>query len=446
MALSNRALLEVSRLSNEARSLARGTGAQRKEADVLLAKIAAINNAGVSPDEARERSLNQLMKELGMPEVDYEELRKQKLYEAAFRRFITGGSLHESEMEARDLAAGSQSISYTEGSAGGYLVPQSVYDTLILGMSLVTPLLDPSVVTIKSANDDIAPKDARPGTKQTVQGQGLSQLRPIAIPAWDTTQVSATRIGENTQNTKSSPMTAHVTALNSYAYRTSDVAVPFEFEEDSFQDVMEQLTACFSIGLARGVGADLQYGTGSSEPTGLITAAQDSGITIAASSVSINNLEDVLFSVDRVHRAHPKAAWVMDDGAWKAIRKNAPSASRPLSFSEGEATTRIRTAPVTCSASPSTSTTTSSAQTARRHRRTSCSATCRGSWCGCPAAFASSATSNRFTSPTARLSTRLSCVRTATSSQPAMNRSSRLASRRKNFGAGGNTGSPGAAE
>ena len=348
MALSNRALLEVSRLSNEARSLARGTGAQRKEADVLLAKIAAINNAGLSPDEARERSINQLMKELGMPEIDYEEVRKQKLYEAAFRNFMRGGAIEGGELEARDLAAGSQSISYTEGSVGGYLVPQSVYDTLILGMSLVTPLLSPDVVTVKSAATDVSSKDARPGTKQTINPQGIAQLRPIVIPAWDTQQVSATRIGENVQNSKGSPMTAHGTTLNSYAYRTSDVAVPFEFEEDSFQDVMDQLTSIFSIGLARGVGADLEYGTGSSEPTGLITAAVDTGITIAEGSflpypdtsnvTLINTLEAIFFDVDRIHRAHPKCAWVMADSAWQFIRKNAPSASRPLPLSEGEAT------------------------------------------------------------------------------------------------------------
>lgn len=328
--LTDKALLEVSRLTRQARSLANGNSRQRKEAEVIMAQIKAINTSGFSPDEARQRAINAERREMGMPDVDWEELRKQGQHEELFKRFIRGGAIHDIEMEARDLAAGSQTITYSEGSEGGFLVPQSVYERLILGMSQVTPLLDETVVTVKKSPDTAA----LPGSPDN--GNGMFSLRPIVVPAWDTTQITAFRLGENVQNTKGSPMVAHGTTLNSYAYRTQDVAVPFEFEQDSFQDVMDGLTQMFTIGLARGCGADLEYGSGSSEPTGLITAATSSGLSFSSSSITADDLEEIFFAVDSIHRAHPSCSWVMSDGAWAAIRKNAPSASRPLAFDAGD--------------------------------------------------------------------------------------------------------------
>ncbi len=328
--LTDKALLEVSRLTRQARSLANGNSRQRKEAELIKEKIKAINRNGFSPDEATQRVINAEREEMGLPAFDFDEVRKQARHAELFKRFIAGGAIHDIEVEARDLAAGGQTITYTEGSEGGFLVPQSVYDQLILGMSAVTPLLDDAIVTIKTP-PDVA---ALPG--QPDGGNGIQSLRPIVVPAWDTTQVTAFRLGENVQQTKGSPMTAHGTTLNSYAYRTQDVAVSFEFEQDSFQDVMDGLTQMFSIGLARGCGADLEYGSGSSEPTGLITAAASTGLSFSSSSITVAQLEQIFFEVDKIHRAHPSCSWVMSDGAWAAITKNAPTAARPLAFDAGE--------------------------------------------------------------------------------------------------------------
>ena len=95
-------------------------------------------------------------------------------------------------------------------------------------------------------------------------------------------------------------------------------------------------TQMYSIGLARGCGADLEYGTGSNEPTGLITAATSSGLSFSSSNITANQLEEIFFAVDSIHRSHPTCSWVMSDDAWAAIRRNAPSASRPLAFDAGD--------------------------------------------------------------------------------------------------------------
>jgi HK97 family phage major capsid protein len=339
--LSNRALLEISRLTSEARSLARsGNHRAKKEADVILAKIAAINAAGISPDEARERSLNARLTEMGLPEIDYEEVRKHKKHEELFRRFVSGGALHEMQAELRDLAAGSQTITFTDGSEGGFLVPQSVSEEFALGLAATTPLLDQNVVTIRTTPDRAA---AGPGSLSNPDA-GIGSLRPITIPAVNTTYsggLTAFRLGENVQAGRNVAAPLVGTQLGQFAYRTLDLPISFEFEQDSFNDVMDIINTALPIALARGAGADLAYGSGGgTEPTGIVTAATSTGITIsisAAGSGLLAELEEVQASVDVIHRNHSKCAWLMDDGTWFAIRKSAPSAARPLDFDKGDA-------------------------------------------------------------------------------------------------------------
>jgi HK97 family phage major capsid protein len=352
--LSNRALLEVSQLTRRARELANGNSRQRKESDVILAQIKAINTTGVSSTEAREIVTNEMMKEFGMPEVNYEEVRKQKKHEELFRRFIAGGALHEMEAEIRDFEAGTQTITYTKGPEGGFLVPQSVSDEFQLGLAATTPLLDKNIVTIRSTADPVTEPGTqsffRPtGTVSPNSDAGAGTLRPIVIPAIDTTYsggLTAFRLGENVQAGQNQAAPMHGTTLNWFAYRTQDIPISFELEQDSFVDVMDLLQTALPIALARGAGGDLAYGTGGgTEPTGIVQAAVSSGVEISLSAdgpgaISTSNivasLEQVMLDVDVVHRSHPKCAWLMDDGTWMAIRKLGPSSARPLAFDRGD--------------------------------------------------------------------------------------------------------------
>lgn len=351
--LSNRALLEVAQLTNRHRELSHGNSRSRQEADGILAKIAAINKTGISTIEAREIVMNETLKQMGMPETNYDEVRKEQRRVELFKRFIMGGAIHEIEAELRDFEAGTQAITYSEGPEGGYLVPQSITDEFVLGLAATTPLLDKNVVTIRTTPDP----DIQPGTKSffrpsgTVQPNsdaGAGTLRPLVIPAINTTYsggLTAFRVGENVQAGQSQAVPMSNTPFGWYSYRTLDIPITFEAEQDMFPDVMDILTTALPIALARGAGADLAYGTGSSEPTGIVTAAAPSGVTISlsgagpggvATSPILSALEEVMETVDVVHRSHYKCAWVMDDGTWFSIRKLAPSAARPLDFDKGD--------------------------------------------------------------------------------------------------------------
>ena len=154
------------------------------------------------------------------------------------------------------MSVGSESISYTQGADGGFLVPQSFYDSVILGMTQLSPLLDPANVTIRNSDNG----------------------RPMGIAGMDLTGITSTIIGENTKTVKAAPPTMTQKMLGAYTFKTSPIGVGLEFEQDSFVDVMQLLATAFSVGLARGASVYLANGTGISQPTGLVVAAGNPGV------------------------------------------------------------------------------------------------------------------------------------------------------------------------
>jgi predicted phage gp36 major capsid-like protein len=93
----------------------------------------------------------------------------------------------------------------------------------------------------------------------------------------------------------------------------------------------------FSVGIARGAGADLVNGNGTTAPQGLLTAAANSGVTTQASGViSATDVNDTYFSLNRAYRNSPKCAWVMSDTVYQMIRAAKDSNNRPLLNMHGD--------------------------------------------------------------------------------------------------------------
>jgi HK97 family phage major capsid protein len=217
----------------------------------------------------------------------------------------------DDETELRNVAqAGTQSIIYTQGASGGYLVPNEFHDSLIIGMAQVDPLLDDSAVTLVKSPS--------------------ATLRPYSVPAWDLSGFTSTKVSESSQQSPQVVPTAVNKILNGYTYRSQLVA-SFELEQDDYQPVIDQFGKAFSIGHARGIGVDLINGNGTSAPQGVLTGATDSGITTAAGGViSADDIESIFFSLDRIYRQSPKCGWVMSDSTYRMARKAKDSNNRPL--------------------------------------------------------------------------------------------------------------------
>jgi HK97 family phage major capsid protein len=215
---------------------------------------------------------------------------------------------NEAELRATVAQAGQQDITYASGLEGGYFVPSEFSDSLYLGMAQVDPLTSEDVCTV-------------------VKSKGFI-LRPFNIPGWDLSTFAATKINESSHQNPQTVPTATNLQLGGYTYRAQLVA-SFELEQDDFQPVIDQFTKAFSIGLARGIGADLATG-GTGGPHGLTYGSANSGITTTASQITGSDIENIYFSVDPVYRNAPKCAWAMSDGLYKQVRKAVDSNGRPL--------------------------------------------------------------------------------------------------------------------
>jgi HK97 family phage major capsid protein len=71
--------------------------------------------------------------------------------------------------------------------------------------------------------------------------------------------------------------------LAGYNYRSTNVPVSMELESDAFENMQDMLSDVFSVAIARGVGAALVNGNGTTAPQGIVTGAT-AGPTSAATT------------------------------------------------------------------------------------------------------------------------------------------------------------------
>src|ERR1700678_1105630 len=289
MQLSKQAILQINDLTNEASRLAQGSGSDRKQADVLLTKVANIRSCGLSSDELRGQYTAALVEKLTGTAAQ-----ERARHEVFFRRYVQSKTPQQRTQmikEFRDgvLQAGAQAITYTEGASGGVLVPNSFYDAVVVGMAQTDPLLDAKNVNLLS--------------EQTYA------MNPKSLPGYDLTQIKAVRVVENTSTGVPDPLPSSSSQiLSGYPYRMATYAT-VEFGDDDFENSIITVGRAHGVGLARGIGADLVNGTGSGQPTGLLTGASNSGYTTAgANTITATDINDIFFAVNRIYRNSPKCA------------------------------------------------------------------------------------------------------------------------------------------
>lgn len=293
---------------------------QRKRCDVLMSKIASIRDMGMSTDQAHRALAAEFGKEIEQRDEN------AQAHEDLFRRYLRGEDI-DSERRAAPFVAGTQTISYSAGQNGGFLVPQKFYEAAAEGMALTDPLLDENIVTVISEPD--------------------FQLRPITIPGWDLSHVAAVKVAETGTYTAVDALNVNGFLLNKYTYRAAfDASLEFDVDAKAYGDPYTALGRACGIAMARGIGQDLVNGNGTSAPQGVLTAATDSGVTTANSGkLVLGDFTNVFYSVNKVYRNSPKAAWVVSDGVMKMISNATDNNGRPL-FPVEDGVVRILGKPV----------------------------------------------------------------------------------------------------
>lgn len=210
------------------------------------------------------------------------------------------------------LEAGTQTIAYSVGNEGGYLVPNEFADAVTIGMAAIDPLLDEAIVTLVKSS--------------------TFALQPYTVPGWDLSTFASRLSPENSvpSNYPAVPPSTSGIILNGYRY-TAAIPVTFELEDDAFKPMVDLMTKAFTIGQARGIGSDLVVGSGTNAPQGIVAGAYASGVTTGAlNTITETDINNIYFSVDAFYRNQPKCAWLMNDATYQLIRKAVDDQHRPL--------------------------------------------------------------------------------------------------------------------
>ena len=127
----------------------------------------------------------------------------------------------------------------------------------------------------------------------------------LILPTINDTEAKATIVSEYDQSSRRAPSFGSVT-LKAYTYRTPIVPVSQELLQDSAFNLDALLSTLLAESFARGINADLTNGTGTGKPTGVVNAAVDSGAKPAAASITLDNIIDLIKSVNSAYARNGK--------------------------------------------------------------------------------------------------------------------------------------------
>lgn len=308
-ARSNSLMAELDTLTAKANTASDKTltRAESKRCDAIIAELATIRNTARYSTEVRAARVDAV---LGQFAVETE--KRHKAHSDLFKAYLRGLEI-TAEQRATTFLAGTQQVVYSAGPQGGVTVPVEFSTFVTEGMAAVDPLLNPKVATV-------------------VQEDSF-KLSPLTLPGWDLSEIAAVQVGEATQATPGVVPQVSQQMLNKFTYRLA-LSGSFEFEDDdaAYANAMGTMARAYGVGFGRGIGAALINGNGSTGPTGILNGLSSVYTTQTAGGQKVvaDDITAVYFSVNAIHRAQPKCAWLVNDSAYQLIRNATDNQGRPL--------------------------------------------------------------------------------------------------------------------
>lgn len=245
------------------------------------------------------------------PATSPQQKESEEAYSKAFRTWLVGGNeaLEPEQrkiMQSRFVAAEGRQLGTTPGSAGGFLVPQGFYNTL--------------VSTLRAYGGIRA---SRATILTTASGQ------PLPIPTTDDTANAGILIAENTQISDLAT-TFGQRILGSHAYTSRIVRVSLQLLQDSALDVETYLAGVMGERIGRITNNHFTIGTGTGQPQGVNIGATSGVVAGAGSTTSITypNIVATQHSVDPAYRLN--AEWMFHDTTLRALKQMVDGQQRPL--------------------------------------------------------------------------------------------------------------------
>lgn len=193
-------------------------------------------------------------------------------YRGAFVEYLLKG---ENGVSAENRHRFEQRAGIT-GLAGGVLVPSTLANSIEKALKTYGGMLEAGSVFSTSTGGD------------------------LIMPTVNDTTSKATVVAEYQKSTQKAPSFGSET-LKAYTYRTPIVPVSLELLQDNSFDLESLLSDLLAESFGRGMNEDLTIGDGKGKPKGIIEWATASDATPAASAIKLDDLIDLIRSVDSAY-------------------------------------------------------------------------------------------------------------------------------------------------
>ena len=198
-------------------------------------------------------------------------------YRRAFTDYLINGAQGVSA-ENRAIIEKRDAIS---GLSGGVIIPKELANAIEVAIKSYGGMLEAGQIITTSRGGD------------------------LILPTVNDTNSKATIVAEYNQSTKAAPTFGSAT-LKAYTYRTPIIPVSLELLQDSAFDLDALLSGLLADSFGRGINAHLTTGTGTGQPTGIVTSAVDCGATPDAASIALDDIIDLVKSVDSAYARNGK--------------------------------------------------------------------------------------------------------------------------------------------
>jgi len=271
------------------------------EAKELIDSVEARGGVWSGEDEAKYAALTaDINKRNELIELEQREAKTAEAVQKAAVNFA-GASVTDNESDIlRKMIAGEirgHEFRAITGSSTGAPVPTSFYNEIVKVARLVNPLLDYATVINTSSGENLQIPSQSAFSTATIVGQGVS-------------------IGT------SEPTFNAFTTLSAYKF-SALAQLSRELVLDAGVDIIGFLADQFGNAFGNAIGNKVLNGTGTVEPTGILTAAATgvTGSTGVTGAFTADNVVDLVYSLDGSLRQKPSFALLANSTSIAALRK-----------------------------------------------------------------------------------------------------------------------------
>jgi len=280
------------------------------EAKELIDSVEARGGVWSGEDEAKYASLTaDINKRNELIELEQREAKTAEVLQNAAVNFV-GATVSDTESDIlRKMILGEirgHEFRSITGSSTGAPVPTSFYNEIVKVARLVNPLLDYATVINTSSGENLQIPNQSTFSTALIVGQGVS-------------------IGT------SEPSFNAFTTLSAYKF-SALAQLSRELVLDAGVDIVGFLADQFGNAFGNAIGNKALNGTGTVEPSGILTAAATgvTGSTGVTGAFTADNVVDLVYSLDGALRQKPSFALLANSTSIAALRKLKDSYGRYL--------------------------------------------------------------------------------------------------------------------